>query len=1158
MLTRVSTVIAVLLLAGSLRADQGAAAIVVTAGLSTDVRTALGHGSIAEATRLVDASREPATSKEFASALVEIYQGQDDAARVRLAKLATANPVGDAASELALLDMRHGRRDDARTHFDAIENAKALRTSADLARIAIAGEMLGDSQLAFDAYVAGEGLPSADLQSREGDFLRNRHKPGDAVVCYDRALKIDPRWVQALGGRARAFQDDDPVQAAKALAAAAQVAPNDPDVLVLAAERGIDLEDWTTAAQAIDRLAAAKPGTVVEQGLRAALGVGTDHPEVVEPAAARAKAIDPLSAQVYVKAGEELAQLYRADGAVEFYKKGLAIDPRDRDLQFDLGMALLRTGDESGARTTLDAAWALDKSNPQTKNSLDMLDRLDQFVVVPDGDLIFKFSKEEAPILKLYALPLGEEAMRTFQEHYQFKPKGPILVEIFPRHDDFAVRTIGLTGIEGALGACFGRVVSMDSPHARPPDEFSWQATEWHELAHVFTLQLSNYRVPRWLTEGISVFEEHRRNPAWGREVALQYASLWSQNKTFGVKGLPNAFKDPENFTISYFEASLVVEHLVELKGDAGLRELLLAYGGGAKDEEAFSRAFGQGVDAVDASFRAWVNAHYGPLVAAMKPLGGPPIDGRDVGALRQRAIGAPGSFVAQLTLGQALVATGDDKGATPVLQKAAELAPQARGKASPHALLAEIDVRAGDNGGARRELRSLLTYDHDSVTSSRELAKLASDVHSDVDLDYALQITTDLDPFDAEAHTMSGTREMAAKKAAAALVDFKAAAELNPTNRAEAHANVADALVALNRRDEARHEALIALEDAPTFARAQDLLVASEPAAAVDTARAASGGATLAAAAPSGAPSASGARYAMVVEGVSGDETYAKQHREWLDGMVGALKTKLGFDASHLSVLAETPGAGEQKATAEVVKTTLAGFAKTLKPNDLFFVMLIGHGTGDGADVKFNLVGPDLSVEEWNALLTPIQGRLVFVDATSSSFPFLKGLAGPNRVIVTATRTQGEKFHTVFAEGFIHAFSTSEADLDKNGRISIWEAFAYASKQVAAHYDQAGHMSTEHALLDDTGKGTGRDATAPDVTGSVAALTYLDAVATPTSSDPALQGLYDRQRSLTEQIDGLRRRRSTLSADEFDRAFEPLAIDLSVVSQDIRTKGRR
>ena len=152
-----------------------------------------------------------------------------------------------------------------------------------------------------------------------------------------------------------------------------------------------------------------------------------------------------------------------------------------------------------------------------TFNLLGLLDKLEKFEVVQEGDLIFKFHPDEAKVLREYAIPLAKEALQKLSASYQFTPKGPILIEIFPVHDDFAVRNLGLPGLVGALGACFGRVVSMDSPRAKPPGSFSWQATLWHELAHVITLQMSNQRVPRWLTEGVSVFEESRAPADVGR-----------------------------------------------------------------------------------------------------------------------------------------------------------------------------------------------------------------------------------------------------------------------------------------------------------------------------------------------------------------------------------------------------------------------------------------------------------------------------------------------------------------------------------------------------------------------------------------------------------------------------------------------------------------
>lgn len=300
----------------------------------------------------------------------------------------------------------------------------------------------------------------------------------------------------------------------------------------------------------------------------------------------------------------------------------------------------------------------------------------------------------------------------------------------------------------------------------------------------------------------------------------------------------------------------------------------------------------------------------------------------------------------------------------------------------------------------------------------------------------------------------------------------------------------------------------------------------------------------------------AEGARFAIIVQGASGEDQYATLHRGWVDAMATVLRDRFKLDAAHLTLLVEQPKAGEERSTAESVKTAIARVAKQTKPDDLLFVMLIGHGAGDGADAKFNLIGPDLSIAEWNDLLKPVTARIVFVDATSSSFAFLKGLAAPGRVVITATNSYAQRYHTVFADAFIKAVTAPAADTDKNGRISLLEAFVYASRLVAQHFEQNGTLATEHAVLNDTGDGTPRDAGAPSPDGALAAFTYLDAVEVPKSADPEVQQMMQRQQALTEQVDDLRRRRPTMSAEEFDRQFEKLIIDLSLVSRDVRRRS--
>jgi len=302
----------------------------------------------------------------------------------------------------------------------------------------------------------------------------------------------------------------------------------------------------------------------------------------------------------------------------------------------------------------------------------------------------------------------------------------------------------------------------------------------------------------------------------------------------------------------------------------------------------------------------------------------------------------------------------------------------------------------------------------------------------------------------------------------------------------------------------------------------------------------------------------AEGARYAVVVQGASGEPQYAQLHRGWVDALSTVLRDRMGFDPARITKLTEEPKAGELKGTAENVKATLERLAKETKADDLVFIMLIGHGGGEPTAAKFNLIGPDLTAAEWSTLLKPIAARMVIVDSTSSSFPFLEGLSGKNRIVITATNTFAQKYHTVFPDAFIKALMATDADADKNGRLSMLEVFNATSRLVALHYEQDGHMSTETAMLDDTGDGKGRNAAATGDDGVIAGLTYLDALAAPKSADPETQALLVRQQALTEQIDELRRRRSSISAEEFDKEFEKLIVDLALVSRDVRRKTIR
>lgn len=789
------------------------------------VRTALAHGDTSGARVVAEGASAETPAGIVARALLDMHLGRDADARAKLRPVADRLPLGDAAVELGLLEIRLGQVAEGRARLDRIASLRNFASADDYFRLARAARGVREYLLANDAFQRVANEPRADIQTAWGDLFLERHQPADAMVNYRQALALDPEWLPALIGQARALADSDPKAARESLAAAAKVAPEHPEVLLATAEHQIEGDDFAAARTTLDTLARVRPDSIEEIALRAALGYKENGTTGVEVLASRLATLNPRSPLAYRIGSEQAARQYRFDDAAALAKKAVAIDPDDPASQFQLGLHLLRTGDEPQARTALESSWDLDKSSPITKNLLDLLDHLDTFDVVPHGEFIFKFAKSESAVLRAYALPLADEAYRVFAARYGIRPQGPILVEVFPDHDDFAVRTLGLPGLVGALGACFGRVVSMDSPRARPQGDFSWQATLWHELAHVFTLQASDYRVPRWLTEGASTYEEYKRNAAWGRELHLEFARELSAGRNFGVKKLPEAFKRPESLALAYFEASLLVEHLVEVNGEAGLRTLLSTYASGADDTAAFAKAFGKSVDDVEASFKIFVDRQYSALAESMRaPKQQVPAD--DLSGLRARADSERGSFVSQLAYGLALVESGDLAAARPVLERAAALAPQATGDTSPRFILAGIAESEKDTARARRELVALLEFDHTNIVAARKLATLAAAAGAADEEDRALRLIADLDPFDAGTHVKLGRRLMQRGRWAEALIEFDASIALGPPNPAEAQTDRAEALLKLGRKDEARRAVMTALQTAPTYGRAQDLLL--------------------------------------------------------------------------------------------------------------------------------------------------------------------------------------------------------------------------------------------------------------------------------------------------------------------------------------------
>lgn len=310
-------------------------------------------------------------------------------------------------------------------------------------------------------------------------------------------------------------------------------------------------------------------------------------------------------------------------------------------------------------------------------------------------------------------------------------------------------------------------------------------------------------------------------------------------------------------------------------------------------------------------------------------------------------------------------------------------------------------------------------------------------------------------------------------------------------------------------------------------------------------------------------APAFAQATHVAVIVGLAGDPEHGELFRRWAGTLVDSAEQRFGIAHDRVFYLTEDPAKDPKatgKSTREEVQRTFATLARTAGPDDVVFVMLIGHGTFDGKVAKFNLPGPDMTAADFAPLLQALPSKhVVFVNTASSSAPFLAELAAPGRTIVTATRTGAERFATLFGGYFIDALTSDAADVDRNHRVSVLEAFDSAKRDVARTYENEGIMLTEHPLLDDSGDREGSPAPAAEAkNGRIAAIQSLGAVAAdePQTNDPRLRALYAERRELEQRVEALKLLKGSMDPARYASELEKRLTDLALKSKEIRDLG--
>ena len=311
--------------------------------------------------------------------------------------------------------------------------------------------------------------------------------------------------------------------------------------------------------------------------------------------------------------------------------------------------------------------------------------------------------------------------------------------------------------------------------------------------------------------------------------------------------------------------------------------------------------------------------------------------------------------------------------------------------------------------------------------------------------------------------------------------------------------------------------------------------------------------------------------KFALIIAGVGGEEAYTKKFTAQALRLYEALTSQLGFDQKKVFLLTEVAAVGAEdgghesdaptskRATAEEVRKAFSSIKSAAAADSFVLIVLIGHGSVDNQQAKFNLVGPDLTVKDYAQLLGSLPNkRTVFVDCASSSGEFVKPLSAEGRIVITATRSGNEQNATVFADHFIAGLTDGAADTDKNGRISVLEAFIYATKLTADWYKEKNRLATEHSLIDDNGDGTGHEeATAGD--GNLAKIVYLDSKSIEEAgNDAELMRLIAQRQKLEEEVEKLKGRKSNMKPEEYEAELERVLVELAQVNQEIKAKQKK
>ena len=678
-----------------------------------------------------------------------------------------------------------------------------------------------DKALEKDPACIEAHLASGDLALSKEDYPL-------AITQFQKGLQHHPDDPALLFGLAKAQFTESRGEAIQNLEAVLGTNPRHTGARLLLAEHYIDAERTIDALVEADTVLDTNPRHPMAWANLALIAELRYDTAAATELLQHSLRDNPKNPAPHHYIGKKLSGKYHFKEGSEYQRTALVNDPELTAAKVQLTQDLLRTGKEEEAWRMATEINELDPYNRTAFNLTQLHKQHKKFTVLKSDHALIRMDSKEAAIYGHEVQQLLDDARRILHEKYHYEAENPTLLEIYPEQEDFAIRTFGSLGGAGYLGVCFGDLITMNSPASQShAGQHNWHAILWHEYTHTITLNLTKNRIPRWLSEGISVYEEIQRNPAWGQHMDTHYKQIILAGNNYPISELSSAFLRPPNpvyLQFAYFQSYLVVDYIVEKFGHKALRGILASLAEGLPINEAIQRNT-KDIETLDKEFEAHIQKlaeSYAPDLDLESPEHPPGTAEHD----QWIADNPDALHTLNFTISE-LIKKQNFEETLPYLDRWLELQPNppyTSDSENPYLLLANTYRELSDTQKEKETLEKLAQKSPDNLTAFTRLLEIAVQYDDFENLETNARRILALNPLLQDPHRQLAKASEKLQKPAQAILGYQSLLQLNPTDPARIHFRLANLLLQDQPATAKRH-LLQALEQAPRFRAAHELL---------------------------------------------------------------------------------------------------------------------------------------------------------------------------------------------------------------------------------------------------------------------------------------------------------------------------------------------